>query len=167
VVFDGSAASSIRQTVDRLIRGGLATHTDVVPATAEDIRRISEAARRPLPLDYLAFLRIGGKGIGRFMRGSNVYVPYILGLRGWAEELDAEDGLPGRLLEDDFVFFMHQGYTVNVLSGPHERPVVIGWEEGGQRRELVPSFADWFAAGAAEELAMSARIRGRATERRR
>jgi len=50
-----------------------------------------------------------GNGVS-FFRGHSCFKKEILYLKEWAEELLEENNFPGKLSENDFVFWMNQGY---------------------------------------------------------
>jgi hypothetical protein len=96
-----------------------------------------------LPSSYVQFLKIAGRGAGRFLQGSDFAFPELLELRSWAEELLVEAGVEFRLRPEDFVFFMHQGYQFWFFRNAEGVPV-FGFGEGEPMpRATFSSFPEW------------------------
>ena len=62
-----------------------------------------------LPESYLQFMRYAGNGI-QFFIGSDYKAKEVAGFNEYAFELLEENGVESNLTDNDFVFFMHQGY---------------------------------------------------------
>ena len=93
-----------------------------------------------LPAAYEAFLLVAGRGCGDLWVGTTAFFPDLLGVRGAAEELFAENRLESFLQPDDVVITMHQGYQFLYLSGPGADPPVFGCIEGGAGVVVAESF---------------------------
>jgi hypothetical protein len=136
--------------------GTTATAEQVLGLTIEQVYEVGRDQPAPLPEAYRCFLRLLGGGAGRFMRGTDVYYPRILGLWSAAEELLEEDASPFRLLETDRVISMHQGYQFDFLRGSEDDPEVWSYCEGASPGN-VPSttherFTDWLRGIAEREI---------------
>jgi len=73
----------------------------------EKLKQITKG--KCLPKDYIDFMMMAGNGI-KFWRGSDYTVNKIRLLKEWAIKLLEENDFSENLTENDFVFFMHQGY---------------------------------------------------------
>jgi len=100
--------------------------------TDTEIEQIRESqAVAAIPADYAQFLRMAGKGAGRFMRGTDVFFPYPLELKIYAAELLEENGSDIQLGADALVFWMHQGYQFAWFPDVREvQPRVAMYLEG-------------------------------------
>ena len=84
--------------------------TVLEPCSNDDIEKIQSIVKpKELPGAYLEFMRTMGK-YASFLRGNDYSINHIFDLRKGAEELLEENNSDERLTDDDFVFFMHQGY---------------------------------------------------------
>lgn len=79
------------------------------PCNAVDIEYIEQKLKTKLPEEYLEFLLTMGRGAGKFMLGSDVFIDELLTLKEGALEIIDENNLPP-LPPNAFVFWMHQGY---------------------------------------------------------
>lgn len=78
--------------------------------TLEDLEAIKNFANgKNIPKAYLEFYKHMGNGV-RFLRGHSCFRNEIFKLKEWAEELLNENGFQSKLSENDFVFWMSQGY---------------------------------------------------------
>jgi hypothetical protein len=109
-----------------------------------DIRQIEEDQPAPLPDAYRCFLRHAGAGAGRFLQGSDVFHPDVLGVRAEAEELTD-------LRDTDRVILMHQGCQFDFLRGGGPDPEVWSVSEGGFPERHYACFTDWLKANAEEQ----------------
>lgn len=76
---------------------------------SEDIcKLINICSENVLPNAYIEFMSYAG--YGQFWRGSNYAIKDVHHLKEYAEQLLVENESQLKLQEDDFVFFMHQGY---------------------------------------------------------
>lgn len=85
---------------------------------------------KELPKEYLNFMRQAGNGI-RFFYGSSYTMKEISNLKEWANELLEENNFCENLTDNQFVFFMHQGYQFcffNLDEG--DNPPVYYYGEG-------------------------------------
>ncbi|MBO0883783.1 MAG: SMI1/KNR4 family protein [Mycobacterium sp.] len=147
----------------------VAMMADGVTATAEQLRgltpiEVSEVERdQPAPLasTYRRFLELIGRGAGRFLRGSDVFYPSILGLGRDARELLVENNVRFTMTDEDRVILMHQGYQFDFLRGTCPDPEVWSYCEGGavtQPALSYPHFTDWLAAQVREQTQAWARL---------
>jgi hypothetical protein len=151
-----SSAERVRAVVTAITDGTTATTDQVRGLTTEQIYEVERDQPAPLPEAYRCFLLLLGGGAGRFMRGTDVYYPHVLGLWSAAEELLKENASPFRLRETDRVISMHQGYQFDFLRGPEDDPDVWSFCEGVNPGN-VPStnhepFTDWLRRIAVSEI---------------
>lgn len=81
---------------------------------------------------YKEFLRAMGKGAGMFFRGTAMFLPDLnKGLKTAARELLEENQQPTQVLDDAFVFSMHQGYQFDYFyTTDGDDPPVYHYMEG-------------------------------------
>ncbi len=159
-----------RLSVGDRVRAVLEVITDGVTATADDVRGLDEKAVREVTEDqvapvaeaYRCFLMAAGGGAGRFLQGSDVFYPHVLGLWNSARELLEDNGSEFRLLETDRVILMHQGYQFDFLRGDERDPEVWSYCEidnpGNAPRHSHDHFTDWLKTHALEQTAAWARL---------
>ena len=108
-------------------------------------RFLKDIAPINLPKAYLDFMRYAG--YGGFFVGSDYGIHKAKHLNGYAKELLEENDFPHKLGENDFVFFMHQGYAFyffNLAEG--ENPPVYYYNECENQTDFVKcydSFTDF------------------------
>jgi hypothetical protein len=135
----------------------LAVIADGTTAAPEDIRgldayaiqEIADDQPAPLADAYRCFLAEAGHGAGRFLQGSDVFHPEIIGLRQAARDLLADDD--DFLTEDDRVILMHQGCQFDFLRGRGPDPEVWSYCEGNAPERHYARFTDWLRANAEEQ----------------
>jgi hypothetical protein len=144
--------------------------TDGTTAVPEQIRGLSgdtigEIERdqaAPLGEAYRCFLAEAGGGAGRFLQGSDVFHPEVLGLWTAARDLLADNDSPFELADTDRVFFMHQGCQFDFLRGDGPDPQVWSYFEannpGNAPKLSHDRFTDWLRAMAEEQVAAWARL---------
>ena len=108
------------------------------PCSPKDIAQLKQLANnRLLPKTYLLFMESAGHGI-RFFRGSSYNINEISLLQEGAVELLQEDRSAETLTNNDFVFFMHQGYQFYFFKlDEGENPPVYFYEEGKNLKKFV------------------------------
>jgi hypothetical protein len=140
------------------VRACLEMICDGTTATAEDIQGLGEGAIQeidddqpaaPLGAAYRCFLQRAGAGAGRFLQGSDVFHPDVIGLRAAAQELMAGTGLA--LEATDRVILMHQGYQFDFLRGHDEDPEVWSYSDGSTPHRHHTHFTEWLRANAEEQ----------------
>ncbi|MFJ2596880.1 hypothetical protein [Streptomyces erythrochromogenes] len=122
---------------------------------AEAVLAVERDQPAPMAAAYRAFLSLIGGGAGRFMQGTDVYHPRILGLGTAARELLEERKSPFRFEATDRVFSMHQGYQFEFMRGTGPDPEVWWYSEGDHADVPVPrhsSFTDRLRATAEREI---------------
>ncbi|MEV7677780.1 SMI1/KNR4 family protein [Streptomyces sp. NPDC088341] len=128
----------------------------------DEIRRIEGDQPAPLGDAYRCFLALMGGGAGRFMQGTDVFYPAVIGLGQAARELLEENNVPFILAESDRVILMHQGYEFDFLRGNGRDPEVWSYREGdGPGNVPTVSFArftDWLQAHVTEQTQAWARL---------
>ena len=125
---------------------GLASYGDFVGCSPAEIREVETGSKVVLPRFYAQFLETMGRGAGGFLKGSSVFYPELLRLRGYAEDLLREGGTAFQLGERDFVFYVHQGYQFAYFHadvGDDDPPVWCfeeGWETPKERWGSLSAF---------------------------
>ena len=102
--------STIQMLRSRLIQSGMAGEDTVRGCSPAEVAEVAARQGVALPERYVEFLLVMGRGAGAFFRGSDVFYPTVLELKGRAQDLLEECGRPFILPGDAVVFFMHQGY---------------------------------------------------------
>jgi hypothetical protein len=153
------------ERVDALV----AAIADGVTATAEQLhgltqREIDEVEHdqaAPLAESYRRFLELVGRGAGRFLQGSDVFYPLMLGMGQAARELLEENQIPFGWTAEDRVILMHQGYQFDFLRGAGPDPEVWSYGEGttvGVPVLSYPCFTDWLQAQVEQQTRAWARL---------
>lgn len=110
------------------------------PATKEEITIATGFTDlSKLPTSYVQFLKAMGKGTENgFLKGSSCFTNELPMLKDWAEELLEENNFGERLTEDDFVFWMSQGYQFAFfkLSLGENSPIYY-YREGTKQKSFV------------------------------
>ncbi|MGW3512848.1 SMI1/KNR4 family protein [Streptomyces sp. NPDC000994] len=145
-LLDGTTASS------RTLRG----------LSPQELQEIELDQAAPLGEAYRTFLELIGGGAGRFMQGSNVFHPDVLGLGEAATELLEENDVEFTLTPSDRVIFMHQGYIFDFLRGTGPDPEVWSFNEGDPPSVgpscVAATFTDWLRLRAEQETEAWARL---------
>ena len=106
---------------------------------------IKDLAPINLPKAYLEFMRHAG--YGRYFVGSDYGINEVKNLNRYAGELLEENDFPHRLSENDFVFFVHQGYMFYFFRlDEGDDPAVYYYDECTNQTEFVKcsdSFTDF------------------------
>jgi hypothetical protein len=139
----------VRTCLDAVCDGTTATHDDVRGLGDDVIRVIDGDQPGPLSGAYRCFLQTAGGGAGRFLQGSDVFHPQVIGLRAAAQELLHGTGF--ELRADDRVILMHQGTQFDFLRGPGEDPEVWSYCEGSVLRRSHGRFTEWLRDNADEQ----------------
>jgi hypothetical protein len=142
-------AERVRRCLDVVCDGTTATHDDVRGLGDDVIRRIEVDQPGPLCDAYRCFLQTAGGGVGRFMQGSEVFHPQVIGLRVAAQELLHGTGV--ELRAEDRVILMHQGTQFDFLRGHGEDPEVWSYCEGSLPRRSHARFTEWLRDNADEQ----------------
>jgi hypothetical protein len=122
----------------RLIALNLASPHDLIGCTMREIIELEQQLGVKLPIAYQEFLRIMGKGAGQFLRGSDCFYDQLLDLQQAAGELLAENHFLGKIPDDAFVFFMHQGYQFSFFRlSEGDNPPTYFYCEGEQHQSFI------------------------------
>jgi hypothetical protein len=89
------------------------TGTHPYPCAIEEVEELECWSGHRLPEAYREFLLWMGKGGGGFLQGSDCFYRDLKDLPSAVLELLEEDQFVGKLPENVFVFFLHQGYQFN------------------------------------------------------
>ena len=93
----------------------IALAEQVQPCTLQEVQALEQQLETQLPKAYCEFLIWMGHEAGPFMRGTDCFYNDLSQLREWAIELLAENSISQTLLDNAFVFCMHQGYQFMLL----------------------------------------------------
>lgn len=152
------------------VRAVLTVIADGTTAAVGQIHGLPEASIQEVEADqaapvgeaYRCFLALAGGGAGRFMQGSDVFHPEVLGLWADARELLEENGSQFALEPSDRVIYMHQGYQFDFLRGSGPDPEVWSYCEaaspGNAPRPSHDRFTDWLRANAEQQMGAWARL---------
>ena len=123
--------------------------SDLIGCTLEEIIQLELDLKIELPIAYREFLRIMGKGAGKFLRGSDCFYSDLKDLQTGAVELLDENQFPQTLPKDAFVFLMHQGYQFSFFRlSEGENPPIYFYCEGETKESFVKThrqFTDFLA----------------------
>jgi len=114
--------------------------------TREEIETYQNSNELKFPKVYTEFLLTMGKNAGDFMRGSDYEWDELPELKNAANETLADNKLPP-LTQEDFVFFMHQGYIFAFFKiGEGEDPKIYLFSEGDKKGVHIKygSLSDFF-----------------------
>lgn len=99
---------------------------------------------------YRAFLEAAGGGAGRFLQGSDVFYPDVLGIGAIAQELLRQCGL--ELQPTDRVFLMHHDAQFDFTRGAGEDPAVWSYNDGDDAPTCTYArFTDWLRVNVNEQ----------------
>ena len=151
----------IRELVAAIADGVTATGEQLRGLTQPEIEKVDRDQSAPLAHSYRQFLELVGRSAGRFLRGSDVFYPRVLGLGQAARALLEENQVEFALTDEDRVILMHQGYQFDFLRGAGPDPEVWSFCEGGVADVPTISFAsftDWLAAQVEQQTQAWARL---------
>jgi hypothetical protein len=111
------------------------------PCSAEEMDSILKAVKNNhLPNAYVKFMQAAGNGFRAF-RGSSFAVNEIFHLREGAEELLEEDESAETLTDNEYVFFMHQGYQFYFFRlNEGDDPPIYYYGEGEYSHKFVKKY---------------------------
>lgn len=117
------------------------------PCTENDIKSLERITKnKTLPEAYLEFMRKMGRGAS-FLRGYSCFMNEIFDLRQGSEELLIENNFGGYLTDNDFVFWMAQGYMFCFfkLDEGNDPPVYFYTETSDQDEfyKIADSFSEF------------------------
>jgi len=117
------------------------TNHKMRPCSKNDLIKLRQIANeKELPASYMSFMKDAGNGI-RFFKGSSYNMSEIFNLQEWAIELLDEDGSDEMLTDNDFVFFMHQGYQFYFFKlNEGNDPPVYFYEEGENSKSFIKKY---------------------------
>jgi hypothetical protein len=148
--MDMSAEERVVACLAMVSDGTTASEDDVHGLDGDEVQQVDDDQPGPLPYAYRCFLRHAGRGAGRFLQGSDVFHPHVLGIRDAADELLAGSGLA--LAEDDRVILLHQGVQFDFLRGDGDDPEVWSYcEDDTAPTRSHARFTDWLRANAQEQ----------------
>jgi hypothetical protein len=161
----------VRVVVDAITDGTTSMRGQLRGLAPDVIEEVERDQVAPLGSAYRSFLTLMGAGAGRFLRGSDVYRPGVLGLGTSARDLLLENRSPFVLTDVDRVFFMHQGYQFAFLRGVGPDPEVWFYSEGASPDETprasAARFTDWLRRHAESETVAWARLVSYEAEQRK
>jgi len=132
-----------REKEDMLRQTGIARF---IPCTERQVVSLEQWHECALPQAYREFLFWMGSWGGGFLIGSHCFYGDLKNIQTWAKDLLQEDGFPGMLPEDAFVFWMHQGYQFYFFrSHEGEDPPIYYYLESVENEPAQTSFVQKFA----------------------
>lgn len=151
VPYEGlSPSERVRLCLGEICDGFTATARDLQALPPYTVAAIEDDQPVRLSDAYRAFLEEAGGGAGRFLQGSDIFYPAVLGIRATAQELLRRNGL--ELLATDRVFLMHHDAQFDFTRGGGEDPAVWSYNEGDEAPTLAyPRFTDWLRANVDEQ----------------
>jgi hypothetical protein len=144
-----SVTERVRRCLDAVCDGTTASPDDVHGLDDNVIGVIDKDQPGAISGAYRCFLESAGGGAGRFLQGSDVFHPQVIGLRAAAQEL--LDGTGLELRAEDRVILMHQGSQFDFLRGLGEDPEVWSYCEGSVPRRSHARFTEWLRDNADEQ----------------
>lgn len=110
-----------------LIKRGIATRSDIVGCTQEELSEAFDIAA--LPVDYVEFLRQMGRAAGNLFRGTDIHYPTLLEVDEWAKEFCSREDVPLSSV-GKFFFAAHQGYQYYYFDIVDKSELVWVYTEG-------------------------------------
>jgi hypothetical protein len=149
-----SITARVDECVRLIIDLGLASPNELVGASDADLSSV-EMRYGPIRIAYRRFLERAGRQAGRFLRGTNAFLPEILVFRDEPLDLQVPAGAKWSLAPTDILVASHQGYVFTYLESREDDPPVMGYKEGetGPAR-LGDRFSDWICESIREEAAL-------------
>jgi hypothetical protein len=134
-----------KKRAERLYR---LTSRQVIPCTLEEIEELEQWRGQRFPEVYREFLLWMGRSGGDFLAGSDCFYANLKNLQSDAQELLEEDKFSGKLPDNAFVFFMHQGYQFGFFYLDDKADPAVYWylEEIPVRTsfsQCYPHFSDF------------------------
>lgn len=124
----------------------LQTNIPFEGCTEAELSLLESEIGNKLPFAYQEFLLAAGHNHGKLFQGSDIEFSQLRDLQIEARELVRENNYPIILLENAFIFSMHQGYEIRFfeLNGNDKSPV-LEWYEGSDKGivMLSESFEDF------------------------
>jgi hypothetical protein len=151
VPYEGlSPSERVRLCLGEICDGVTAAQHDLQPLPYDALDAIEGDQPGRLSDAYRAFLEAAGGGAGRFLQGSDVFYPDVLGIRATAQELLNSHGLA--LKQSDRVFFMHHDAQFDFTRGDEADPAVWSYNDGDDAPALTHErFTDWLRANVDEQ----------------
>ncbi|MGG4142194.1 SMI1/KNR4 family protein [Paenibacillus algorifonticola] len=119
---------------------------ELEPCNEEELQELLLFAGGELPKTYIEFMKKMGKGV-QFLRGESCLLHDIFDLKEAAIELLEENNFEKKLSNDEFVFWMHQGYMFcffNLTEG--DNPSIYFYSEMNDQEdfyEIADSFTEF------------------------
>jgi hypothetical protein len=149
------ARRRVQAFIDVITDGVTAQPHDIKGLSPQLVQQVEDDQAAPLGDTYRWFLTLAGGGAGRFLQGSDVFHPHVLGLWTAAKELLQENQSEFVLQDTDRVIFMHQGYQFDFLRGGGPDPEVWSYCEvnspGNAPKRSHDRFSDWLMDNAQEQ----------------
>jgi hypothetical protein len=137
--------SDVRAEVERALAQVEIPASALVGCSEQEVEALERKFGLRLPASYRAFLRLCGREMGPFCRGTDMFYPAIEDGRGGLVELLAEGQVHFELSSDEFVFMSHQGYVYCFFScsDGHDPPVRQYVELDEAPKVVAGSFTGW------------------------
>jgi hypothetical protein len=151
VPYEGlSPSERVRLCLDEICDGVTAAAHDLHGLSGDAIAVIEGDQPAGLGDAYRVFLEAVGGGAGRFLQGSDVFYPDVLGIRAIAQDLLESHGLT--LQGGDRVFLMHRDAQFDFMRGDGADPAVWSYNDGDDAPALTyVRFSDWLRANVEEQ----------------
>jgi len=114
-----------------LVDSKICSVDEIKGASLHQIEELERTAGKKLPKEYCEFLLAVGNGAGNFLRGTDIFLPNLDGIKEEAEKLLRENAEEVELTPETFVFSMHQSYEFtyfDFLEG--DNPPIYQYVEG-------------------------------------
>lgn len=133
------------QLIVTLINARISATHELIGCTDTEITELENLIGLNLPQQYKEFLRAVGKGAGKFLQGTDIFLSALTGLKSEANALLTENSENFSLPDDAFVFSMHQGYEFTYFNTTEgDDPPVYQYVEGNGSPLLTwQSFSDF------------------------
>jgi hypothetical protein len=131
--------------VSSLVNAKICKVSDVRGISLEDVAALEKAVGQNLPALYREFLLGIGRGAGKFLQGTDIFLSALGGLKDEAINLLRKNNENAQIAEDAFVFSMHQGYEFTYFNTSEgDDPPVYQYVEGNGSPVLTwNSFSDF------------------------
>ncbi len=127
--------NSILDIANNVTQNGI----ELIPATNQEIDFLKSSISKSLPQSYIQYLMLMGNGTPNgFLKGHSCFLNELLNLKEWSNELLDENNFEKKLTEDDFVFWMSQGYQfVFFKLNEGNNPPIYYYREGTNQLDFI------------------------------
>lgn len=146
------SVDALEALLRRLLAIGLFQEHELQPCTDNEIARLERDHGVVLPLSYKKFLRMMGRGAGKFLVSDRwqAFMPDVLEELGtrYVERDDTDLTPSAPLPEHLFIFAVRDGcYAVGfIANGSSEEPEIYHLDEEGRLTKIGDTFWEWLQA---------------------